>query len=504
VPLRVRLVALLGALVLVLTGAGVVLGTALARVEANRLRVAEVLQPASVRSRALLVALVDQETGQRGYVLTGDDAFLEPYRNGNRTLPVRLAELREDFADDPSMLAKVAEVEEAAREWREVGAVPEIEARRRGDVARALELVRGGEGKAAFDVVRERVDDLQAGIDGKVAAGQEADVDEFNLFRSITVVGAVLTALLLAGGAVLVRRWTLLPVLELRNRMRAVAAGNIWDEVLVEGPPEIAAIGRDAEGMRRRIVAELEAARDANEALVQHSPVVASLRRELLAENNEAHDAASVAGSVLSAEGVLAGDTWEALVRPDGSLAIVVTDVSGHGAEAGLLAFGFRQRLNALLRTRLALDEVVANAARWIGTDEERFLSCLVLAIEAGGSALQWVNAGHPAALVMGSDRRLRSRLGPTGPLLSSVTGGWSVARQDLRPGDLLVLCTDGVTEARSEAGDEFGDDGLLEVVAGLTSWSPAAAVSEVLAAVRRFAADHRRDDVTCVAALLR
>ena len=51
--------------------------------------------------------------------------------------------------------------------------------------------------------------------------------------------------------------------------------------MLIDGPPEVAAVGRDAESMRRRIVAELESARAATEALTQHSPVVSLLRSEL-------------------------------------------------------------------------------------------------------------------------------------------------------------------------------------------------------------------------------
>ena len=95
------------------------------------------------------------------------------------------------------------------------------------------------------------------------------------------LVSRAATILLLLGGVLLLRRWVLRPVLSLRSRMRAVADGDIDEQLLIDGPPEVAAIGRDAESMRRRIVAELEAARAATEALRQHSPVVSLLRSEL-------------------------------------------------------------------------------------------------------------------------------------------------------------------------------------------------------------------------------
>ena len=67
----------------------------------------------------------------------------------------------------------------------------------------------------------------------------------------------------------------------------------------------------------------------------------------------------------------------------------------------------------------------------------------------------------------------------------------------------MLVACTDGVLEARGPDGAEFGVSGLVDVMKGLDRWSPDEAVAECREAVRRFAVDVRRDDVTCVALTL-
>ncbi len=175
VPLRLRLIGLFSALVLIVAGAAVAVTSSLRHVQHNRDVVSGRLQPASVDSRALLVALVDQETGQRGYLLTGDEAFLEPYRDGARDLTGRLAALRADFAGDPGMTAAIDEVAEASATWQRVGARPEIAARRAGDVAAAQELVASGRGKAAFDEVRARVAALQALIDRRTGAAQRTE-----------------------------------------------------------------------------------------------------------------------------------------------------------------------------------------------------------------------------------------------------------------------------------------------------------------------------------------
>jgi sigma-B regulation protein RsbU (phosphoserine phosphatase) len=500
VSLRLRLTVLLLALAVVLVVAGIVVGSAVERVDRNREQVATVLLPASVQSRAVLVALVDQETGQRGFVITGDTDFLDPYRRGNRELQERLDMLRDLLGSEPAMVAAIDAVGEEAERWRTVAARPEIAARRSGDRERAADLVATGRGRAAFEQVRERVDELQTRIDARVAQAQAAADEDLDLLRRAVAVSGLLIAAILGLAAVLLRRWALLPVQRLRARMRAVAAGNLDDEVLVAGPPEIAAIGRDAESMRRRIVAELDAARGATEALGQHSPVVAALGSELGARGAAAHPSFDVAGSVMAAEGVLAGDTWEALLRPDGSLAVMVLDVSGHGAEAGLVAFGFKQRLAALLRTDLPLAEAFTGAAEWADRDDERFLTCLVVVVEPDGRA-SWVNAGHPPGVVVSrADRRLRAELPPTGPLVSWVASGWTVGHLDLRPEDLVVLCTDGVSEARDAHGVELGTEGVVAALGHLDPWTAAAAVEEVRQATRRFAVDVRRDDVTAVA----
>ena len=501
--LRLRLLVLFTVLVLVVTFAAVAVTMALRNVEANRVLVTQSLQPASVQSRALLVALIDQETGERGYLLTGDRRFLQPYRDGRQEFADRLAELRGDFRGDRGMTAALDRVAAAAETWRRVGAMPEIRARRSGEARRAAALVATGRGKAAFDGLRARVADLQSLIDARAFAAQRRDVDDLQMLRDLILISRGTLIFLLVLGALLLRRWVLAPVQRLRSRMRAVADGRIEEEVLIDGPPEVAAVGRDAESMRRRIVAELDAARAATEALTQHSPVVSLLRSELTSHPRAEANGLEVAGMVLSAEGVLAGDWWEAFRRPDGTTALVIADVSGHGAEAGLVAFAFKQRIIALLDSDLDLADAFELAARR-PEDVERFLSCLVVVVDPEAQRLSWVNAGHPPALVVDRQHRdIVRELGPTGPLISAVTSGWVVATTLFGPDDMLVACTDGVLEARGPDGREFGVTGLVEVMKRLERWSPDEAVAECREAVRRFAVDVRRDDVTCVALAL-
>jgi CHASE3 domain sensor protein/serine phosphatase RsbU (regulator of sigma subunit) len=502
VSLRLRLLWLLAVLVVVVVGSALLVNDRLEHVRENRKLVTGTLQPAGVQSRALLTALVDQETGQRGYVLTGVDEFLGPFRSGNRDFRLRIAELRSEFVGDAGMQSAIDRVDAAADRWHREGARPEIAARRNDGAAAAAQLVRSGRGKRAFDDVRARVEDLQRSIDRRTREVQLEATKDINLLDAVIRASRAVLVAFLVGSVLLLRRWMLRPVSRLRASMREVADGRLGNEVLAEGPPEVAAIGRDAESMRRRIVSELATAQAATEALTQHSPVVSGLRRELAPRPSPTTSGLDVAGVMLSAEGVLAGDWWEVVERPDGSTALIVADVSGHGAEAGLVALRFKQRVTALLDTDLELGAAFGIAAtQRPDEDAERFLSCLVVAIDPAAGDVAWVNAGHPAGwLVSRRDPQRLVELEPTGPLISAVTAGWSVAHAPLHPDDMLVVCTDGILEARDAADEEFGTEGVLRVLRGLGRWAPEEAVAELTEAVRRFAVDVRRDDVTCVA----
>lgn len=501
--LRQRLVGLVAVLLLLLGGTTAVVVSALRQVEATQDLVTRRLEPASLQTRSLQLALVDQETGERGYVITGNEDFLTPFHAGQTAFAANLAELKRAFGQDPELGPALREVEDAAATWHQIATEPEIAAARSGNRALAQQLVSSGRGKSAFDNVRARITNLEVILDARVAQAQRVSVADALRLRDVVIAAVVLVALLVLFTAVMLRQWALLPVLALRADMRAVARGDLERPVRAGGPPEVAAIGRDAESMRRRILEELDASRAATEALSQHSPVVAGLRRELTAPPRLATPGVEVAGRLQSAEGVLAGDWWDAVPRADGSTAVVVADVSGHGAEAGLVASRFKHRLTGLLSSDLDLATVFELAATPDGDDDERFVACMLVVVEPGRQRVRWVNAGHPPALLVPASGEVRE-LGPTGPLVSSISLGWEVEEAPIAAGDLLVMCTDGILEARDATGAEFGEEGVREVLVSLRKRTPEVAVEEVCEAARRFAVDVRRDDVTCVALALR
>jgi sigma-B regulation protein RsbU (phosphoserine phosphatase) len=205
-----------------------------------------------------------------------------------------------------------------------------------------------------------------------------------------------------------------------------------------------------------------------------------------------------LASMFLPAEGVLAGDWFDLWSLEDGRVALVVVDISGHGAEAGLFAL----RLKDLLVSAVAIFPQPGDALAWVasrlGDTGERFATIFLSVLDTERDRLLYASAGHPPVL-LATPSSVASLL-PTGPLLGPLRGTWDTSAAPLAKEAILVAYTDGLIEARSETGDEFGSGRLLDVVTRLRSARPAEVVDGCRAELDGFAAGRYADDVTLVA----
>jgi serine phosphatase RsbU (regulator of sigma subunit) len=121
-------------------------------------------------------------------------------------------------------------------------------------------------------------------------------------------------------------------------------------------------------------------------------------------------------------------------------------------------------------------------------------------AIETDTGRVVWADGGHPPAFVRHADGRMEL-LGPTGPLLGAIaTAEYEERACDLGEGDLVVLYTDGVTEAR-RGNKFFGEERLRESLT--EDGSPQNVADRVLGDVRRFVRGDIRDDVAVLSVML-
>ncbi|HVX23002.1 MAG TPA: SpoIIE family protein phosphatase [Acidimicrobiales bacterium] len=443
------------------------------------------LQPATAGVEALLASFVDQEAGARGYALTGQPADLRAYRRGG-TQSARLARaLRTDLAGHPAALADLAEVDARYRAWRLQVGRPEVTGGR----------PQAGSGDAQH--LWGAVADLQRQV--ATATRQADDAVDGLLGQELTlaIVGAGILLVVVAAGLALLHRWINEPVERLADDVKQMAGGALDRPVAPQGPPELAALGHDVEEMRRRLRDEGDELRQLRQALAEHSPLHVMLHSEL--EPSAAVPAS--AGRLLPAEGVLAGDWYDLWDRGPSGLAAAVVDISGHGPAAGLFALKVKHLLTPPIRSGAPPGEALAFAADECAGTDEQFATGIV--VEVGQGVCRYANAGHPSGLLF-SAAGVR-HLGPTGPLLCAFPGAWRTEQLPATAGDLVVLVTDGVTEARLPDGREFGLDGVIDVVGRLGHHAPPDQVAEaVVSAVRDRCRKPLKDDVTVVAIRVR
>lgn len=195
----------------------------------------------------------------------------------------------------------------------------------------------------------------------------------------------------------------------------------------------------------------------------------------------------------------VAGDSFD-VVQRDGGLLAAVTDVSGKGVSAGMLAAG----LHAL--TRMLAEEgvtVIALAERLNSylagvTADNRFAT--MVAVELGGDgSFRAVHAGHCPSLIRRADGRVEELPSNGLPLGILPQARYTDTGGILAPGELLILYTDGITEAENASGRELGVERFKEMVAGIGGAGADAACATILDAVASFSDGSPTDDVTLV-----
>jgi signal transduction histidine kinase len=249
-------------------------------------RLTDVISPGRLEAERIKTALVDQETGLRGFLLSGKDDFLEPYRRGQMIEKQAVASIQQ-IADDAPALRELDEVERLSAQWRASHAEPMIERIRR-DGADSVPTDQSDAGKRAFDQIRAALDAQDAAW-VRARASARADLDSARTLRDVSfVIIVVIFLLTIVALAILLRLVVFRPLARLAGASRRVTAGNFDHHVDTGGPADVAALARDMEAMRLRIVTELEETRQSRELLAQQT-------RELKRSNGELEQFAYVA-----------------------------------------------------------------------------------------------------------------------------------------------------------------------------------------------------------------
>jgi sigma-B regulation protein RsbU (phosphoserine phosphatase) len=254
-------------------------------------------------------------------------------------------------------------------------------------------------------------------------------------------------------------------------------------------------LARTIERVSTEIAEQRRAAREQREA--------ERTQARLLPADGPATAGLDCAGTSRPARGI-GGDYYDFLRLDADRVALTLGDVSGKGTYAGLLVAALQARLQALV-ARGVHDPaaLLAELNRLtVGTMEgNRFATVAFAVYDRTRRTLTFASAGHPPALVIARDGTVHE-LAATGPAI-----GWTLDAEytenkiPLAAGDVVVLCSDGITETLLPSGECFGAGELSRVVRDASQSSAAALVSAVLAALDRAGGGEPEDDRTLVVA---
>ncbi len=244
-----------------------------------------------------------------------------------------------------------------------------------------------------------------------------------------------------------------------------------------------------SDAVKEKMAAELSIARD-----IQMGILPSDVKTRVQDTHLEVH-------AILEAAREVGGDLFEVLQLEDGRVLVAVGDVSGKGIPAALFMAVTTTLLRTMARYYSTPDEILVQVNESLVAQNPRgmFVTLVCLVYDPKTGLVTCANAGHPSPVLLrpGAEPDLVLH---NGAMILGVAPGLEVelGTLELRPGDTLVLYTDGVTEAFNAAGEALDDPKLLACLRDASAWPADQVAKTVLASVRGHAGDHpQSDDIT-------
>ena len=210
-----------------------------------------------------------------------------------------------------------------------------------------------------------------------------------------------------------------------------------------------------------------------------------------------------IAGASLPAAAT-GGDYFDFISTRSGELFVVVGDVTGHGVGPALLMADARAYLRALAVSDQRFEDILARVRTLMIEDLglDHFITLFFAKLDPATGLWTYINAGHPPGYVLAPDGTVKAEMMPG-------TAALGIDREEtplkanelvLEKGDLLLLISDGIPEARNRAGEEFGEERVLDLVRRERNRTSAEIIQVLMEEARAFCKpDPLQDDMTAV-----
>ncbi|MFI1223695.1 MULTISPECIES: ATP-binding protein [unclassified Streptomyces] len=371
---------LLGGFIVVVCGCLVIGGLVMARISDRTTDLVDRIQPARSASFQLQNALLDQETGIRGFALTGDDSFLEPYEAGKAAERERLTRVRSLVGPDNRYADDLDAIATAAQQWRRSKAEPLMRTVREQGPSEAATGAQLQRSKADFDQLRRAYGTQQEHL-AEARDQARADLGSARTTRDRVLIALVTVFVLtVVALSLLLHRVVGVPLNRLRGASDRVRSGAFGTRIEIKGPSDVQAVAWAVEDMRRRLADELAEAQDREALLAEQT-------QELRRSNAELEQFAYVASH----------DLQEPLRKVASFCRLLEHRYGEEIDERGRQYIGFAvdgaQRMQVLIHDLLTFSRVGRVQESWKPVDLDRALdralANLTLAIEESGAVIE-------------------------------------------------------------------------------------------------------------------
>lgn len=320
---------------------------------------------------------------------------------------------------------------------------------------------------ADFDAGGERVLAVVSVADAGVLVVSAAPVGAYlrdvraARWRGLGVAAVIVLAAVILG--TLLALYVARPITELTEHMRRIGRGKLDEEILLTQFPEFMRLSFATNNMVEGLRENLKLRSSLNMAM--------EVQQRLLPSEVPVYPGLDLAGRSYYCDET-GGDYYDFLrvqALPDTSAVVAIGDVSGHGIASAMVMAAARVTLRSRCHDARSLSELLGHMNAQLVEDSGggRYMTMLLVAADAGTRELRWASAGHrpPLLLEPGADR-FRQLEGADIPLGVDAGARFGEYRfGDLRPGQLILLATDGLWEAANSVGEPWGLERLAAVL---------------------------------------